>query len=286
MTTTPDDPHPRSGSSTSLVLTIIGLYVRRMNRWISTADLVALAGQAGVSDSLTRTAITRLKKRGYISAARRGGIGGYELEPAAVQAFDRGDRRIFAPRNMGPEDFWCVISFSVPEERRQLRHQLRRRLSGIGCGLVAPALWICPDFLRDEVEEILTDLDGRGYATLFRAERPAVEGSLETAIARWWDLDHLRTLHDAFIAQVSRLLEGATGVEPGDSGIDDAEAFRRYIVGIDAWRVLPYLDPGLPFDLLPANWPGRASTEIFSTLSQAFAARAWAHVASEGQLQT
>jgi phenylacetic acid degradation operon negative regulatory protein len=52
------------------------------------------------------------------------------------------------------------------------------------------------------------------------------------------------------------------------------EAFATYIRCIDSWRTIPYLDPGLPSDCLPGDWPGRASSELFLGLRDAYAAPA------------
>ncbi len=266
-----DDLNSRTGSASSLLLTVVGLYLRRVGGWMSTAALVRLTREAGTSDPLTRTAITRLKQRGVLVSEARDGVPGYGLQPAAVELFQRGDRRIFAPRNMAPSDPWCLVSFSIPEDHRNVRHQLRRRLVGIGCGLVASGLWISPDYLRDEVEDILVELGIRSHATIFRAEDPSAAGTIREAIATWWDLGALEALHRQFIAAVSGLL-------PVDDDIAPADAFRRYVIGMDAWRIIPYLDPGVPFEYLPGDWPGRVSIQLFRTLSEYAAEPAWRHV--------
>ncbi|MDX3793400.1 PaaX family transcriptional regulator C-terminal domain-containing protein, partial [Streptomyces acidiscabies] len=44
------------------------------------------------------------------------------------------------------------------------------------------------------------------------------------------------------------------------------EAYRDYLLALDTWRRLPYADPGLPARLLPANWPGARSADVFHAL--------------------
>lgn len=262
-----DDIDARPGSTASLLRTIIGLTVRRLGGWISTADLVQLAGEVGIEQARARTAIARVKQRGLLLASREGAVG-YRVNPAATAMLERGDRRIFTVRQMQPDDAWCLISFSIPEARRDVRHQLRRRLQWIGCGMVSPALWICPAHLQDEVEEIFGELDVRESAVLFRTETPQVAGSLSDAVATWWDLDALRGEHERFQAALTTL-------GPADDG---PEVFSAYVRLIDNWRVLPYVDPGLPAALLPAQWPGQRSFEEFARLSERFGQPAWEHV--------
>jgi len=243
-----DDFDSRPGSATSLLRTIIGLYLRELGGWISIAQLVALLELLDIPASSTRMAVTRLKKKGVLAAQDVDGTAGYRIADDALTMLERGDRRIFTPRRMSDTDGWLLVSFSIAETERDRRHQLRKRLSGIGCGTVSPALWIAPAYLEDEIEGILDSLGLRGSATLF-----ASAGARTPAeVATWWDLDELATLHGDFIAEVTR--------GGGDS------SFARYIRGIDAWRSIPYLDPGLPLAVLPADWPGIESERLFARL--------------------
>ena len=269
MTLVLDDLESRPGSTASALRTFIGLYLRRLGGRIAIADLVRLMADLDVPAARTRTAVARLRQRGLLIGERADGIG-YRLDPAAVPMLERGDRRIFAVHRMAAGDPWCLVSFSIPESRRDMRHQLRRRLQWIGCGAVAAGLWICPGHLQDEAEEILGDLDAWAYATVFRTDTPVVHGSLPEAVARWWDLDALAAEHRRFQTAVTPLLSVPVP--------DGRDAFVAYLRLIDSWRILPYLDPGLPAGLLPADWPGERSVELYTELAGRLADRAWMHV--------
>lgn len=255
-----DDFDARPGSTTSLLRTIVGLYLRALGGQISTGALVQLAGDAGIAPARARTAITRLKQKGLLLAEP----GGHALNPSALPMLERGDRRIFEVRQMSSGDSWCLVSFTVPESRRDLRHQLRRRLQWIGCGAVAPGLWICPGYLTSEVEQILAELDARSLATVFRTDDPQPGSPLVDAVARWWDLDALRAEHERFQAALT--------------GLDSDLPFRAYVHLIDNWRLLPYIDPGLPTHLLPADWPGERSFAQFAELTNRWSEPALGHV--------
>ncbi|MEV4737675.1 MULTISPECIES: PaaX family transcriptional regulator C-terminal domain-containing protein [unclassified Microbacterium] len=257
-----DDIDARPGSTASLLRTLIGLYLRPLGGWISTAHLVALADDLGIPAAPARTGIARLKQKGLLLAERRD-VSGYRLNPAAVPMLERGDRRIFAVRETTDADGWCLVSFSIPESARSVRHQLRRRLQWIGAGTVSAALWICPGHLQGEVEEIVDDLGARGWVTLFRGAHPVIARSPREAAAEWWDLVALRAEHLAFQASLASL-----PVEP----------FAAYVRLLDAWRMLPYVDPGLPPAMLPEDWPGRRSVGEFARLSAELADAASAHV--------
>lgn len=259
-----DDMDSRPGSTTSLLRTVIGLYLREAGGWMSAKDIVALMEALGTSGTVTRTALGRLRKKDVVLQESRDGLPGFTLTDGASTMLARGDRRIYNPRSMGDADPWCLISFSIPETEREKRHQLRRRLHWIGCGTVAAGLWICPDSLRAEVEEILADLDLRDMATVFVTETPLVGGSLRDAASSWWDLEAVAGLHKDFIREHGAAASGQTvGVT--------AQAFATYVQCIDRWRIIPYLDPGLPPAFLPADWPGAEGAELFKRIVAAYA---------------
>jgi phenylacetic acid degradation operon negative regulatory protein len=44
------------------------------------------------------------------------------------------------------------------------------------------------------------------------------------------------------------------------------EAFAEYVRVLTDWRQLPYLDPGLPGELLPDGWIGIRAADLFFAL--------------------
>ncbi|NHI15983.1 PaaX family transcriptional regulator C-terminal domain-containing protein [Microbacterium excoecariae] len=268
-----DDMESRPGSATSLLRTIVAIFLREMGGWISVAHLLELLDALDISDARARTAIARVKKKGLLIAETRDGGAGYRLADQAVPMLARGDRRVYNPRNMGADDRWYLISFTIPEERRAQRHQLRKRLEWIGCGLVSPALWIAPAFLADEIEEILRRVGVRDDCTTFVAERPIVTGDPRETVAAWWDLDAIRAHHDTFLRLHARDV-------PPPAGVTDREAFAIYIRAIDTWRIVPYIDPGLHPSLLPDDWPGSDTSRLLEDLRETYSAPATEYVGS------
>jgi len=271
-----DDLDARPGSATSLLRTIVGAVLRERGGWLPTRVIVVAMAALGVSESRARTALTRVKSKGLLVPESRGGRPGYRIAEAAVPMLERGDRRIHHPRIMDDQDQrWCLISFSIPETQRDARHQLRKRLSWIGAGTVTPALWITPDFLREEVAEIVGGLGLDERVTLFVTDEVHSRAApREQLVSEWWDLDGIRGLHDAFLRQHRADLD-ALGPSPAPR-----DAFAIWIAALDTWRPIPYLDPGLPAALLPEDWPGRQSVPLFLRLRDA--ARGGASLYIEG----
>ncbi|MFJ2889211.1 PaaX family transcriptional regulator C-terminal domain-containing protein [Streptomyces sp. NPDC087305] len=247
----------------SLIVTLYGAYGRFVPGPVPVAELIRLLAAAGVDAPSVRSSVSRLKRRGLLLPARTAqGAAGYELSPEARQLLDDGDRRVYA--STPPEDEgWVLAVFSVPESERQKRHVLRSRLSGLGFGTAAPGVWIAPARLHEETRHILHRLHLDPYVDFFRGEHLGFAPTAE-AVTRWWDLPAIAAQHQAFLDRHARVLH-AWEQRP-DTPPEDA--YRDYLLALDSWRHLPYVDPGLPAGLLPRDWPGVRSAEVFRALHE------------------
>jgi phenylacetic acid degradation operon negative regulatory protein len=113
------------------------------------------------------------------------------------------------------------------------------------------------------------------YADLFRAEHLAF-GDLAAKVSQWWDLARTERLADDFVTAYEPVLRGWAGRRAWSRS---REAFADYVRVLTDWRRLPYLDPGLPAELLPPGWTGARAAEIFFTLQSRLAAAAAEHAA-------
>ena len=268
-------------------MTIYGLYAREAGGWLSVASLIRLMTAAGADEPAVRSSISRLKQRGILEPVRAGGAAGYALSPAGTEILAEGDRRIFERPRAVLSDGWLLAVFSVPEQERRQRHALRSRLTWLGFGTVSAGVWIAPGHLAGQTSDVLRRHGLAGYVDLFRADYLAF-GEVGELIGQWWDLERLAREYRAFLAEADPVL---TGREPGGTGLGgatgreesvpaqrDQQAFADYVRALTAWRRLPFLDPGLPAELLPGQWPGRAGAEAFAALRERLAGAARAHV--------
>jgi len=267
-----DDIDARPGSTVSLLRTVIATYVRPLGGWIGTAALVRLLEDAGVPAPRTRTALVRVKAKGLLRSQTRDGVPGYAVVDEAHPMLVRAHQRIHHPRSMRTGDRWCLVSFSIPEELRDLRHQLRRRLRYIGCGTVNSALWIAPEYLAEEVGEVLAELGLTRHSSLFLADEVRSDLPLRDAVAGWWNFADLGTLHTEFLDR------HAQEIRDRPRTIAPAAAFDLWVRALDRWRTIPYNDPGLPDELLPSDWPGLEATPLFFTVRDLVAPVAAEHV--------
>lgn len=261
-----DDLEATSGSATALLRTVVGSILRPIGGWMSAAGAVRLMDDLGIPAATARSSLARLCSRGVLRREPRDGAAGYALEPAAVPMLERGDARIFGERVEASA--WCLLSFSFPERRRSSRDRLRRRLSALGCGTVADGLWIAPAALEDELAATVHDIAGEAAVVLFADATP--RGDLAAGLARWYDLESIRRIHDSFLTRFGEAPEPP----------DDRRAFAVWMRALDEWRVIPYRDPGLPGAALPPDWPGAASAGLFGRLRDDLEGRAIAHAAA------
>ena len=261
--------------SRTVVVSFLGAVVRRMGDWMPIAGTVDLMTQMGLDAPSVRTAVFRLKQRGWLAAETRGGVRGYALTPLAASALAAGDEIIWharQPADLG--DGWCVINFSVPESARAKRHQLRGHLSHLGFGNVGTAMWIAPARLRPAAEQAIAELGLDKYAAVFVGDYVGGQ-DLTTLLYSSWDLAGIDRAYRDFIA---RYADVAVALE-AQAAIGPQQAFVTYLGVIDSWRKLPYHDPGLPRELLAADWSAPAAGALFQKLVAILEGRALAHAA-------
>lgn len=243
-----------------LILTLYGLYAREEHNWMSVRSVVRLMSDLGVDSAGARSSISRLKRRGVLQAMKSGSAAGYALSETAVDVLREGDLRIFDRRPSHLSDGFVLVVFSIPEPERERRHLLRTTLSGMGFGTAAPGVWVAPGRLREEVGRILERRGLTTYVDLFLARHDGFS-DLRRQVSQWWDLDSINAEYEDFLARFS---DAQARWKSSDERV--RTAFEIYVPMLTVWRRLPYLDPGLPPELLPAGWLGGRAADLLSDL--------------------
>jgi phenylacetic acid degradation operon negative regulatory protein len=196
-------------------------------------------------------------------------VPGYALTPTAWAILDAGDRRITAAREPAAlADGWVLVVFTIPESRRDARHRIRGALTWLGFGTVAPGVWIAPRRLRAEGLAALGGLEHEGYVELFDVDAGELDHT-RRLVARCWDLAALEGMYTRFVERWEPALRRS---------VDGRRAFVDSVHAIADWRKLPFLDPGLPPEVLPEGWVGQRAAWVYFTLLGRLDAAALAHV--------
>ena len=251
--------------SRTLLVTLLGAFARRTDDWMPISGIVALLAELGADESSVRTSVSRLKKRRWLEAEKRQGRSGYRLTDVAKDALAAGDRVIWharQPANL--EDGWCIASFSVPEKDRARRHLLRSRLAALGFGNVGQGVWIAPARMRKDALQLIDALELRDYTNVFTGRHEGGQ-DLTTMIQSSWDLDDIDARYRAFVAEHTRDLEGFPQ-QIDHSAVGPRDAFVRYMLAVDDWRMLPLRDPGLPRELLRSDWAGDEAVRLLESI--------------------
>ena len=138
---------------------------------------------------------------------------------------------------------------------------LRSKLARLGLGMVAPGVRITPAIRRTPRRSPAAARPD-AYADLFHAHHLAF-GDPAVKIRGWWDLDELARQYESFIRAHEPVLRRWQRGGPAATG---REAFADYTRVLTDWRRFPYLDPGLPAELLPDGWIGISAAEEFFAL--------------------
>lgn len=259
----------------ALIVTIYGLFARDTSGWLSVSGLIRMLTELGVDEPAVRSSISRLKRREILEAQRIHGVAGYALSPQARALLEEGDHRIFGHHQATLADGWLLAVFSVPESERRRRHVLRSRLALLGFGTVSAGVWVAPAHLEAGTRDALQRQGLTAYIDLFRADHLAY-GEVADHVASWWDLTALRSAYDDFVATHGPVL----AAWKRRRSVNGAQAFSAYVRALTAWRRLSYLDPGLPDEVLPADWSGASAAHLFDTLRDRLAEPAATFVAS------
>jgi phenylacetic acid degradation operon negative regulatory protein len=256
-----DLPRAQAGANPQYLL--LGLFT---DYWfgaaapLPSAALVTLLGDFGITPVSARAAIGRLARRGVLDVSRDGRRTLYRMTAGAARALEQTQRRMveFGAADRSWDGLWTAVAFSVPDEQRDLRHVIRNRLRFLGYAAVYDGVWMSPHADQQQTVEILENV-GVQNATILRCTVSYANGSGDPLAA--WDLDAIAVAYAEFIAEFTPLLDR---VRRGQVGSSEALVARTAVK--DSWREFVSVDPELPANLLPGQWPGRQARSLFAQI--------------------
>jgi phenylacetic acid degradation operon negative regulatory protein len=245
-----------------MIFTLYGDYVRHVGGEAWTGSLIELLGLVGQSEQAVRSALSRMSRKGWLDSRRVERYSFYRQTDKLVELLEEGAQRIFQPRSDPWDGRWHLLTYSIPESKRHLRRHLRRHLLWLGFGALNQATWLSPRDLRGEVELLVDNLGVRPYVECFTANHDGF-GSGEELITRCWDLERLDEYYTSFIQSYEPALKQHKDRLAAGNGLDPEECFIQRFMLVHEYRSSPYLDPNLPLELLPEDWPGERATQLF-----------------------
>lgn len=213
------------------------------------AALVRLLAPLGIQEPAVRTAVSRMVRQGWLRAVRLPEGPGYGLTPKALQRLDEAARRIYRTSGSAWDGRWHLLVVAGPSGRTE-RERLHASLAYLGYGCLGPTTWVAPR-PASELDTVLAEAGVVGQR--FTAQH---EGAADTLVERAWDLPALAAAYERFLDDAGAALSAACTCT-------DEGAFAARARLVHAWRRFLNVDPGLPAELLPADWPGTTAAAWF-----------------------
>lgn len=214
------------------------------------AALIRILGPLGLRPPAVRTAISRMVAQGWLAPATGAG---YRLTERARVRLDEAGARIYRTRAEPWDGHWHVRVLS-PIADRSRRERVRTQLRFLGLAPISDSTWVSP---RPSVEADALLTEERLEVVTLTTTDAEPAGTLLAA----FDVDRLATAYDAWLGEAAARLAPVNGTANGAA--DDQAAFVVRSELLHSWRMFLFSDPGLPEELLPANWPGHRAAAYF-----------------------
>lgn len=219
---------------------------------ISSRVFLHLLGDLGVAEAAGRAALARLTRQGLLERSVQGRTARFSLSPTGETLLRDAAVRVSSPAPFShPEDEWTLLSYSIPESRRDLRHQIRARLAWAGFGGLRDGLWVAPGHV-----DLAAVFGGAQFTELGRLADafyavPVARSEIGRMLHRAWNVPRVRAQHEAFL-----------GAWVADRQQRGRQLTRLTLLGAD-WLQLLRTDPGLPAAHLAPDWPAPASAALY-----------------------
>ncbi|MDV6378693.1 phenylacetic acid degradation operon negative regulatory protein PaaX [Sporosarcina sp. GW1-11] len=245
-----------------MIFTIFGDYVRHYGNKIWIGSLIQLMKEFGHNEQAVRVVLSRMMKQGWFETERDGRKSYYYLTKRGVSRITEAASRIFKLEPHNWDGKWRMLMYTIPEDKRQIRDELRKELLWSGFGNFANGCWITPNDLAKEVQLLIEKYEIEDYVDLFISEHQGPKSNHEL-VAKSWPLEEIEEKYEQFITTYSKQFIIATSaMESGQ--MSDAQCFVERTNLVHEYRKFLFIDPGLPKELLPDMWSGSHSAHLFA----------------------
>jgi phenylacetic acid degradation operon negative regulatory protein len=250
----------------SLIVTLFGDYIQYYGGDVWIGSLIQMMSHFGISESSVRGAVLRMVQQDLLTAKRVGNKSYYSLTKKGNRRIIDGVKRVYSVKNRKWDGYWRIFTYSVPEEKRELRNHLRKELTWTGFGLISNSTWVSPNPLEEQIMEMIRTYQLEEYTMLFTA------GSVIThdnhyLIHKGWDLQAIQEDYNTFIETYKPRYEQLKE-RVWNNTLTDQEAFVERTELVHTYRKFLFKDPGFPQDLLPDDWNGTVARELFWNIHQ------------------
>jgi phenylacetic acid degradation operon negative regulatory protein len=221
---------------------------------IRASALIGVLEGAGVAAPATRATLDRLVQSGILARSKRGREILLSLTDHGTAVLREATDRVRGPRPFEPQGTgWTLVTFTIPEGQRTLRHRLRSTLTWDGFAPIRDGLWLAPGEvdLAGSLEPLRRSLPANTVVA-FHA-RELAQFPIAESVRSAWDIEAIRREHLAFIdmwADPAAVTQAASALTVRTMLVAD-------------WLALLRADPRLPREFMDAHWPAGRSTQVY-----------------------
>ena len=216
---------------------------------LSTNTFIEVLGRFGLSAHAVRSTLSRMVDSNLMRRQRQGRETYYALTPQASRTLWQGNALAWRDIDSGWDGMWTLLAYSIPEDRRDIRHRVRSRLSWGGFGLLRSGVWIAPRTV--DVGNLLAGLDVLNEVRVF-SSTPSDGTTAADLIKEAYDLNEIADRYRRFIERWTE-----------NSATARLEELCAFLLIRSEWQQLVQTDPHLPADYLPEGWPAAEAERLF-----------------------
>ena len=147
---------------------------------------------------------------------------------------------------------WRIISYEIPETKREIRDRLRRQMQGWGLGPWHRSFWLTPHPIIEDLRRLIQGKEEEKYFQAFESQH--VFGNREILIEKVWEKSNLDKSYREIFKKWHEILSSQEGK------IEKLEKV------IGQYVEILKIDPGLPKELIGENWIGFEGWSIFKEI--------------------
>lgn len=144
---------------------------------------------------------------------------------------------------------WRIISYEIPEKKREIRDRLRREMQGWGLGPWHRSFWLTPHPVIETLKELVAQKEEEKYIQAF--EGAPVYGDRDILIEKVWNKSGLDRSYRELFKKWHEILS---------SGDEKSGKFKKVV---SEYVTILRQDPGLPKELVGESWIGFEGWNIF-----------------------
>lgn len=219
------------------IVTLYGDVVEPRGGALWMGSLIESCAQQGISESLVRTAVSRLVASGHLEGQRIGRKSFYRLTVTAREEFAYAARLFYEP--LPTPDKWLVaLDRDAAPARRWAQ--------------LGPRTYIASD-ISDDVSRAGILLEARSLCG---------DRAIGQVASELWPLSDLAAQYQDFVL----LFEGLYNHIAAGGQLSPQEALRLRLQLVHRFRLIVLQDPRLPEEALCQPWPGVAARRVFSNI--------------------